>query len=82
MVETAAMLGWQAVGIADINSFAGIVRAHIAARDAAIGLIVGVRVRPVDGPDILVHPCVQNFSLFLGIVSEKNETFFFLFYAF
>ena len=57
MVETAATLGWQAIGLADINSYSGIVRAHIAARDAAIQLVVGVRVRPVDGPDILVHPC-------------------------
>ena len=73
MVETAAMLGWQAVGIADINSFAGIVRAHIAARDAAIGLIVGVRVRPVDGPDILVHPCDRPaYESLSALLSEAN----------
>ena len=73
MVETAAALGWQAIGLADINSYAGIVRAHIAARDAAIRLIVGVRVRPVDGPDILVHPfdrpAYEHLSLLL---SEAN----------
>ena len=73
MVETAATLGWQAVGIADINSFAGIVRAHIAARDAAIGLIVGVRVRPVDGPDILVHPCDRPaYESLSALLSEAN----------
>ena len=32
MVETAAALGWRAIGIADVNSLAGIVRAHVAAR--------------------------------------------------
>ena len=44
MVEAAAALGWQAVGIADVNSLAGIVRAHVAARDAGIGLVVGATV--------------------------------------
>ncbi len=33
MVEAAAALGWDAIGIADVNSLAGIVRAHVAARD-------------------------------------------------
>ena len=73
MVETAATLGWQAIGLADINSYAGIVRAHIAARDAAIRLIVGVRVRPVDGPDILVHPCDrQAYEDLSVLLSEAN----------
>ena len=73
MVETAATLGWQAIGLADINSYAGIVRAHIAARDAAIRLVVGVRVRPVDGPDILVHPCDrQAYEALSVLLSEAN----------
>ena len=73
MVETAAALGWQAIGLADINSYAGIVRAHIAARDAAIRLIVGVRVRPVDGPDILVHPFDRPAYEYLSLLlSEAN----------
>ena len=73
MVETAAVLGWQTIGIADINSFAGIVRAHIAARDAGIRLLVGVRVRPVDGPDILVHPGDrQAYESLSAVLSEAN----------
>ncbi len=57
MVARAATLGWSTIGIADVNSLAGIVRAHVAARDHDIRLLVGARLRPVDGPDILVHPC-------------------------
>jgi len=73
MVETAAALGFQAIGIADINSLAGSVRAHMAARDAAIRLIVGVRIRPVDGPDILVHPCDrQAYEALSVMLSEAN----------
>ena len=56
MVATAAALGWQAIGIADVNSLAGIVRAHCAARDHDIRLVVGTRLRLVDGPDIIAHP--------------------------
>jgi DNA polymerase III alpha subunit len=46
MVAQAAALGWAAVGIADVNSLAGIVRAHVAARDHQIRLVVGARLRP------------------------------------
>ena len=56
MVEAAAALGWDAIGIADVNSLAGIVRAHVAARDHGIRLVVGARLAPVDGPQVIVHP--------------------------
>ena len=56
MVETAAALGWQAIGLADVNSLAGIVRAHVAARDHGIRLVVGARLTRVDGPEVIVHP--------------------------
>ena len=52
MVKTAAALGWQAIGIADVNSLAGIVRAHVAARDHGIRLIVGARVRQIGRADV------------------------------
>ena len=47
LVEAAAALGWDAIGIADVNSLAGIVRAHVAARDHGIRLVVGARLAPV-----------------------------------
>ena len=73
MVETAAALGWQAVGIADVNSLAGIVRAHVAARDAGIGLVVGARLRPVDGPDIIAHPTDRaGYEALSVLLSEAN----------
>jgi len=60
MVAAAARAGWRAIGIADVNSLAGMVRAHMAARDHAIRLLVGVRLRPADGPDVIVHPCDRD----------------------
>jgi len=73
MVETAAALGWQAIGIADVNSLAGIVRAHVAARAHAIRLVVGVRLRPVDGPDIIAHPFDRaGYESLSMLLSEAN----------
>ncbi|NCF48162.1 MAG: DNA polymerase III subunit alpha [Bacteroidetes bacterium] len=73
MVKTAAALGWQAIGIADVNSLAGIVRAHVAARDHGIRLIVGARLRPVDGPDVIVHPLDRaGYESLCVLLSEAN----------
>jgi len=73
MVASAATLGWQAIGIADINSLAGIVRAHIAARDHGIRLVVGVRLRPVDGPDLIAHPLDRaGYESLSVLLSEAN----------
>ena len=73
MVAKAAALGWAAIGIADVNSLAGIVRAHVAARDHQIRLIVGARLRPVDGPDILVHPLDRaGYEGLSMLLSEAN----------
>ncbi len=52
----AAMLGIEALAIVDRNSVAGIVRAHQAAKDAGIRLIVGCRLDLRDGMSILVYP--------------------------
>jgi error-prone DNA polymerase len=73
MVASAAALGWQAIGIADVNSLAGIVRAHIAARDHGIRLVVGARLRPVDGPDLIAHPLDRTgYESLSVLLSEAN----------
>jgi len=41
IVNRAAELGYSAIGFADVNSLAGIVRAHVAAKNAGIKLLVG-----------------------------------------
>ncbi|TCU20559.1 error-prone DNA polymerase [Rhizobium sullae] len=52
----AAELGIEALAIVDRNSLAGIVRAHQAARDTGIRLIVGCRLDLTDGLSVLVYP--------------------------
>ncbi|HEX3885448.1 MAG TPA: error-prone DNA polymerase [Stellaceae bacterium] len=56
LVGRAAMLGHRAVAVTDRNSFAGIVRAHEAALQAGIRLVVGCRVELRDGASFLVFP--------------------------
>ena len=55
LFETAAELGHGAVGIADRNSVAGIVRAHVAAKRVGSKLVIGARLvlacdDPIIGP--------------------------------
>ena len=57
LVFHAASLGQRAIAITDLNSFAGIVRGHIAAKKAGFAYIVGTRLRFSDGtPDLLCYP--------------------------
>jgi len=56
LVARAAALGLAAIGIADRNSLAGVVRAHQAAKAAGLRLLVGARLAPLDGPEIIAYP--------------------------
>ncbi|MBL22575.1 MAG: error-prone DNA polymerase [Rhodospirillaceae bacterium] len=52
----AAALGHRAIGIADRNSLAGVVRAHLGAKQADIPLLVGARLDLEDGVSLLAYP--------------------------
>ena len=56
MVATADELGCFAIGIADRNSFAGVVRAYDEAKNRKIKLVVGTRLVTVDGFETLAYP--------------------------
>ena len=56
LVGAAAGLGHPAIAIADLNSLAGVVRAHKAAQKAGIRLVVGARLGLTDGPQLLCFP--------------------------
>jgi error-prone DNA polymerase len=51
-----ALLGFEALAIADRNSLAGIVRAHEAAKVTGVRLIVGCRLDLADDMSVLVYP--------------------------
>ena len=56
MVEYAAKLGFNAIGITDRNSFAGIVRAHAAAKKLGIRILPACRLDLLDAPSLLAYP--------------------------
>src|SRR5262249_43504139 len=56
LVVQAAALGHRALAITDFNSLAGVVRAHVAAKEAGLKFVVGARLTPEDAFELLVYP--------------------------
>jgi len=54
LVARAAELGYDAIAITDRNSLAGVVRAHVAAKEHNIHLIIGAEITPTDAPPIVL----------------------------
>jgi error-prone DNA polymerase len=82
LVEQAALFGYDAIAITDRNSFAGIVRAHTAAKTNGIRLIPACRLDLLDGPSLLAYPTNQDaYSGLSGLLTvgnlraEKGECF-------
>ncbi|MGQ7868464.1 error-prone DNA polymerase [Sunxiuqinia sp. sy24] len=80
IVERAAELGYRAIAIADRNTLAGIVRAHVAARERGIRFIPACRLDLLDGPSLLAYPtnktAYANLSALLtegNLRAEKGE---------
>ncbi len=49
-------MGMDAIGIADRNTLAGVVRLHSAAKGAGMRPLIGCRIDPVDAPSLLAYP--------------------------
>jgi error-prone DNA polymerase len=56
LVDQAATLGYKKIAITDRNTLAGIVRAHVAAKEKGMHLIPGCRLDLLDGPSLLAYP--------------------------
>ncbi|MEO0590290.1 MAG: error-prone DNA polymerase [Pseudomonadota bacterium] len=56
LVMSARALGYDAIGIADANSFAGIVRIHTEARTLKLRPVIGARIETVEGLSFLAYP--------------------------
>src|SRR5882757_5734974 len=74
MVATAVELGLAAIGIADRNSFAGVVRAFDEwKRKKDIKLLVGTRLVTVDGFEILAYPTDRKaYGRLCRLLTEGN----------
>ncbi|KRA83241.1 error-prone DNA polymerase [Altererythrobacter sp. Root672] len=56
LVNAASALGYDAVGIADVNSMAGVVRIHTEARTLKLRPLIGCRIETVEGLAFLAYP--------------------------
>ncbi|MEE8534351.1 MAG: PHP domain-containing protein, partial [Alphaproteobacteria bacterium] len=56
LVGAAAALGLSAIAICDRNTLAGVVRAHVAARETGMRLVVGARLDFDCGASVLCFP--------------------------
>ncbi|MFN3615409.1 MAG: error-prone DNA polymerase, partial [Rubrimonas sp.] len=56
LAATAAAQGHHALGVADLNSVAGVVRIHVEARKAGLRPVIGCRVALVTGEEFLAYP--------------------------
>src|SRR5437868_11330741 len=56
LVRQAAELGYRALAVTDRNSLAGVVRAHIAAKELGLPLIIGAEITPIDAPPVVLWP--------------------------
>src|SRR5687768_364224 len=73
LVEQAAALGYKEIVITDRNTFAGIVRGHVAAKKKGIRIIPGCRLDLSDGPSLLAYPTDTNaWSLLSTLLSIGN----------
>ncbi len=59
LVAQAKAIGLSAIGIADHNTLAGIVRAHVAAREAGVRFLPGARLDLRDAPSLLCLPMTR-----------------------
>ncbi len=56
LAMTARALGYDAIGIADANSFAGVVRVHTEATTLKLRPVIGTRIETVEGLAFLAYP--------------------------
>ncbi len=56
LIAQAKALGIEAIGVADRNTLAGVVRAHLAAKSEGLRLIVGARLDLKDAPSLICYP--------------------------
>ena len=54
LVQTAAARGHSALAITDRNSLAGVVRAHVAAKEVGLKLLIGTECTPGDAPPVVL----------------------------
>jgi error-prone DNA polymerase len=73
LVEHAASLNYTEIAITDRNTYAGLVRAHAAAKKKGIRIIPGVRLDLLDGASLLAYPKnIRGYSALSNLLTKGN----------
>ncbi len=73
LVKQAFTFGYKSIAITDRNSFAGIVRAHVAAKKLGIRIIPACRLDLIDGPSLLAFPTdINAYSKLSSLITLGN----------
>jgi error-prone DNA polymerase len=73
LVEQAAAYGYTSIAITDRNTFAGVVRAHTAAKKCRVRIIPACRLDLLDGPSLLAFPINRSaYAELSGLLSTGN----------
>jgi error-prone DNA polymerase len=73
LVDQAASYGYEAIAITDRNTFAGLVRAHAAAKRTKTRIIPGCRIDLIDGPSLLALPTnLESYSQLSNLLTVGN----------
>lgn len=74
MVDQAAAYGYNAIAITDRNTFAGIVRAHVAAKKKGMRTIPSCRLDLIDGASLLAFPTdVHAYAQISNLLTVGNR---------
>ena len=74
LVERAAGLGYHAIAVTDECSVAGVVRAHVAAKDAKVKLIVGSEITLADGLKlVLLAATIKGYETLCELITVARR---------
>src|SRR5438477_2130537 len=75
LVARAAELGYAALAVTDVNSLAGVVRAHAAAKVKGIKLLIGAEITPDDAPAVLLYaPDIQAYGRLSRLITRGRRS--------
>ena len=77
LVVRAEELGYAALAVTDRESLAGVVRAHIAAKELGLKLLIGAEIQPADAPPVVLwatdRPSYGRLSRLLTVGRRRAE---------
>ncbi|MBJ6762302.1 error-prone DNA polymerase [Myxococcaceae bacterium JPH2] len=73
LISTAARLGLSALALTDVDGLYGVVKAHLAAKEHGVKLLLGAELTLEDGPPVAVYAQnARGYSNLCGLVSQSR----------